>query len=144
MTIKPRTIRSLRDVRERMRDVAAAHHGRAAHACAAANEHLAREENTLVEYLDDVEDTLSEIKSVYELDRIAAQAAELRRAVATAVNAHETAKAASDRSAMELRERARQLRSLERLKERLDQERARTDTRNEQMASDDMVAARRR
>jgi flagellar export protein FliJ len=143
MTIKPRTVRSLLTTRERLRDIAAAHHSRTSLAADRANEHLEHEEDTLDEFLDDAVAALAEVTGVHQLDRLAASQNELQLAVADASAAYAAASAASERSASALRERTKQLRSLERFEERLEKEAASREARAEQTSNDDLAARRR-
>lgn len=144
MTIKPRTIRSVRNARERLRDVAAARHAHSWQAREIAAEQLEREHDTLDDFLDEAPTILAAATGVHDLDRLADSTSELRLAVESAATASEAADQANERTGHELRERTRQLRSAERLAERVDRERRVLDARTEQHLCDDLVAARRR
>lgn len=143
MTITSRTLRSLHNARERVRDVAAARHSTAAHARDQATKQLEQDHDTLDEFLDEACTVLADVTTVHQLDRLAQAATELRHVVADATKVQQTAVAVSDRTASELRLRTRELRTLERVAERLEVERSQRDARTEQTTQDDLAARRR-
>jgi hypothetical protein len=143
MTIKIRVVRSLRDVRTRLRDVAAAAHTNAAAARDRSARELADEHASLETALDEAADTLAAARTVHELDLVAAATGGYRLSVAAAAERHQCALAASQTTADHLRERTRQLRTAERLVDRADARRAKRESRAEQRRTDDMAGRRR-
>jgi flagellar biosynthesis chaperone FliJ len=143
MTIRIRVVRALKDVRTRLRDVAAAAHSNAAGVRDRSAQELAAEHDQLEAALDQAADTLAAARTVHELDRVADDTGVHRLSVADAEKRHEVALAASQTTADRLRERTRQLRAAERLVERGEHRRARRESRAEQRRADDMAARRR-
>jgi hypothetical protein len=144
MTVKPRVARSLRDVRERLRDVAAASHAAAVgeverHAAAVAEEH-----ERLGASIAGASGLLAGARSVAELDRVRVEIDACRGDVAAAAARHGDAQAARDATERALREKTRQLRSAERILELVEERRFGMEARGEQRAADDMAAGRRR
>jgi flagellar biosynthesis chaperone FliJ len=144
MTIRPKAVRSLRDARERMRDIAAARHAAATHAAERSAARVAEETDTLDDFLDEAPTLLEAATSVEDLMRVGDSTGEFELAVLDAEEAHAKQTAATERSACELRERSRQLRSVEKLAERLEHDRVVADNKREQLRSDEMASARRR
>jgi flagellar biosynthesis chaperone FliJ len=143
MTIKIRVVRTLKEVRTRLRDLAAAAHSNAAGIRDRSALDLQAEHEQLECALDDAADELSAARTVHELDRVAANTGVHRLSVADAARRHEVALAASETTADRLRERTLQLRAAEQLVERADHRRARRESRAEQRRSDDLAARRR-
>lgn len=143
MTIKPRVVRALKDARTRLRDVAAAAHAVALADAEDTAEHLKIEEDTLEMALDDAATTLAEARSVYDLDEVEEVTGVYRIAVADAQVRHAEAIGHSETTGEHLRVRARQLRTAERLVERVEDIHARHEARAEQRGADDMAARRR-
>jgi len=143
MTIKIRVVRTLKEVRTRLRDVAAAAHSNAAVVRDRSAQELQAEHDQLETALDQAADSLAAASSVHELDRVAEMTDVHRMSVADAAKRHEVALAESETTAGQLRERTRQLRSAERLVERADHRRARRESRAEQRRNDDMSVRRR-
>jgi flagellar biosynthesis chaperone FliJ len=143
MTIKPRTVRALKDARTRLRDIAAAAHSTAAaHRDRSARE-LEGEHESLEAALDAATEVLAAARTVHELDQVAATTGSYRLLVADAVERHEMAAAATETAACHLRERTRQLRTAERVLELVEERRARRESRAEQRRTDDLSARRR-
>jgi hypothetical protein len=143
MTIKPRVVRALKDARTRLRDAAAAAHTTAtAHSDRSARE-LGDEHESLEAALDAATEALAAARTVDELDRVAGATGAYRLSVADAMERHAAASAATATAADRLRERTRQLRTAERLVERVERHRARRESRAEQHRSDDLAARRR-
>lgn len=143
MSIRPRSARALRDVRERLRDVAAA-----SHACAVvAHDHtrrrVAEEEQRLAEFFDDAHAALAAARTVHDLDRIADHHTEHRLVLATASAEAETAEVAVRDSQLKLRDSARDLRIAERTLDRIELQLVRDEARAEQRANDDLVGKRK-
>ena len=144
MTIRPRAVRALRDVRERLRDAAAASHATAVVQREAADSALSDSHTQLEAFLDDAHQALGAVTSVHDIDRISDLAGGYRVAIADATARHQEAVAITEVTSGALRERSRQLRTAEKLVELLDEHRARTDARAEQRGHDDMSSGKRR
>jgi len=143
MTIRPRAVRALRDVRERQRDAAAATHARATGARDVSSSVLAIEHDRLEAFLDDARETLASASTVFELDRVADLAGGHRLAIADAAGVHAKAIEITEVTAGKLRDSTRQLRSAEKLVELVDEHRSKLESRAEQRCNDDMSARRR-
>jgi flagellar biosynthesis chaperone FliJ len=143
MTIKIRVIRALKDVRTRLRDVAAAAHSTAAAIRDRSAQELRDEHGSLQAALDEAAHTLAAARTVHELDRVAAATGVYRLALADATERHSEAITASETTADRLRERTRQLRTAERLVEQAQDRRSKREARAEQRGADDMAARRR-
>ncbi|HEY0481166.1 MAG TPA: hypothetical protein VGD37_26805 [Kofleriaceae bacterium] len=143
MTIKPRVVRALKDARTRLRDAAAAAHSTASVQSDRSARELEGEHGELEAALDAATHTLATARTVHDLDRVAAATGEYRMSLAEAMQRHTDAAAATQTAAERLRERTRQLRTAERLVERVDRERARRESRADQRRADDMTARRR-
>jgi len=144
MTINSRVARSVRDLRSRLRDLAAAEHGEATAKTTAAAEHVSTQEQALEDTLDDAEDTLTGITNVYHLDHHADLVASKREAIVHATNAHTAAAEVATVAEAQLRSRIRQLKTAERVVEMVQEHRAAREVRAEQGAHDDLVNARRK
>lgn len=144
MTIRPKAVRSLRDARERLRDLAAANHAAATLAAERTAARIAEETDTLDDFLDEAPTLLEAATSVDDLVRVAESTGEFELAVLEAEEAHAQQAEVTARTAGELRERSRQLRSIERLAERLDRDRQTSEAKREQVRADEMASARRR
>lgn len=143
MTIKPRAARALRDARLRLRDAAAASHAAAVAVHERRSHELLAEEDSLDTFLDEAADTLSEARSVADLDRVAEATGVHRLNVAEAAARRDAAAAASRDSASKLRSTAQKLRTAERLVERAEEHVARRESTAEQRATDDLAGRRR-
>jgi len=144
MTINPRTARSVRDMRSKLRDLAAAEHGEASARTATAAAHVAHHEQALEDTLDEAEDTLTGITNVYALDDVAGMVASQRHAISEAAAAHAQAHELATHAEVRLRSRIRQLKTAERVVEMVNDHREQREARAEQGAHDDLVNARRR
>jgi flagellar biosynthesis chaperone FliJ len=143
MTIKPRVVKALKNARTRLRDAAAAEHSTAAAHSDRSARALEGEHETLEAALDAACDTLATARTVHELDQVAAATSEFRMSLADAMQRHTDAAAATQTAADRLRERARQLRTAERLLEIVEKRRDRRESRAEQHSNDDMASRRR-
>jgi hypothetical protein len=143
VTAKPRTIRLLKDVRTRLRDAAAAAHANAAALRDQRAAELQESEDTLETVLDEAAISLSRARNIFDVEQVDEDTGVHRLEVLEAANRHAVASAASNASADRLRERARQLRTAERLVELVDDHYARVEARNEQRHTDDLAARRR-
>jgi hypothetical protein len=144
MAINSRVARSVRDMRSKLRDLAAAEHGEATTRTTAAAAHVAAEQQTLEDTLDEAEDTLTGIKSVYALDDVAGLVACQREAIVDATKAHTAATEVASLAEARLKSRIRQLKTAERVVEMVRDDRNVREAKAEQLAHDDLVNARRR
>ena len=144
MTINTRVARSVRDMRSKLRDLAAAEHGHANANTRAAADHVESEEQTLEDTLDEAEDTLAGATNVYALDNVAGLVACQREAITDAAKAHVAATEVSNLAEARLRVRIRQLKTAERVVEMVQDLRTTREAKAEQHAHDDLVNSRRR
>lgn len=140
MTIRPRSARALRDVRERLRDAAAADHAGAASARESASTAVSEERARLATFLDSIGDDLAGARSIYALDHIGDLAGMHRLAVDDASERQASAVVAAERTSSQLRARTRDLRSADKLLHAIDDSRAKREARAEQLAHDDLSA----
>jgi hypothetical protein len=143
MTMKIRVVRALKNARTRLRDAAAAAHSTAAVNRERSAQELQDEHDSLEAALDDAADSRAAARNVHELDRVAEATVMYRLSVADAAQRHQVAIAASEVTADTLRERSRQLRTAERLYEKVEYRRARRESRAERTRSDDLASRRR-
>jgi flagellar biosynthesis chaperone FliJ len=143
MTIRIRVIRNLKDVRTRLRDIAAAAHSNAAAQRDRSAQHLEDQSASLESALDRAASELATARTVHDLGAIAETTGSHRLSLADAIEHHQLAVAASETTAGQLRERTRQLRTAERLVEQADTRRAKRESRAEQRRTDDLAARRR-
>ncbi|CAN5674909.1 hypothetical protein BH11MYX1_BH11MYX1_56280 [soil metagenome] len=129
-------------MRSKLRDLAAAEHGEATAATRRAETRVAVEETLLEDTLDEAEDTLTGITSVYALDQVAGLVECQRLAITNAQQAHSTAAEVANLAEARLRARIRQLKTAERVVELGKEERAVREAKAEQLANDDLVHAR--
>ena len=144
MTINVRVARSVRDMRSRLRDLAAAEHGDATTKTTAAAAHVSTQEQLLEDTLDEAEDTLTGITNVHHFDHVAGLVAHRREAIADASTAHAAATEVANLTEARLRSRIRQLKTAERVVEMAQEHRMTREVRAEQGAHDDLVNARRK
>jgi flagellar biosynthesis chaperone FliJ len=144
MTIRPRVVRALRDARERMRDAAAATHATATTALEHSDVELADSCDRLEAFLDDAGQELAAARNVHEIDRVAQVSGVYRLEIADAKARRDEAAALSSRTADALRERTRQLRSVEKLVELVDDHRSKNELRSEQRLNDDLASTLRK
>lgn len=142
MTIRPRAVRALRDVRERLRDAAAASHATASAAREATQIALVTEEKQLTAHLDEASSVLGSARTVYDLDRFAEATGVYRIRIADASNSHDQATSVTHSTAAKLRESTRQLRSAEKLVELTETRRSRREAATEQRTNDDLAGRR--
>jgi hypothetical protein len=143
MTIRPRVVRAFRDVRERLRDVAAASHAKAATAAASSRAELAAEHDRLEEFLVSASDALALARTVHDVDHVAELVVVHELAVKDASARHDAAISTTETTAQALRDRTRQLRSAEKIVELVTEHHAASDARAEQRGHDDLAAAPR-
>jgi hypothetical protein len=144
MTINSRVARSVRDLRSRLRDLAAAEHGEATVATQVAAGQVAIQQQRLEDTLDEAEDVLATVTHVYALDHVAERVASQRHAIGEAATAHAAAAEISNLAEARLKSRIRQLKTAERVVERVVEHRVSREAKAEQNASDDLVNARRK
>jgi flagellar biosynthesis chaperone FliJ len=142
-TIKPRVVRALKDARTRLRDVAAAAHSNATAESDRSARALEDEHDTLETALDAATTALAEARTIHALDNVAAHTSEYRLSLADAMQRHADASAVTETAADRLRERTRQLRTAERLVDRVERHRAKREARSEQIRIDDLNGRRR-
>ena len=144
MTINPRVARALRQMRSRLRDLAAAEHGDAQSKTAAAANHVANQQSQLEDTLDEAEDTLAAATTVHALHDVGDLVGSHRVAITDAVALHSAATQISDLAHARLRARIRQLKTAERVLELIDRDRTVLEKRAEQLGHDDLTSSRRR
>lgn len=143
MTIRPRAARNVRDLRTRLRDIAAASHANTVAARERSREALEAERRALDEHLDTAENELLEARSVFDIETFEEDTGVHRIAIADATKQLTDDTTQTQLSEAALRERARQLRSSEKLVERLELGVNRREATAEQRANDDISARRR-
>ncbi|MEO8698379.1 MAG: hypothetical protein ABI867_00010 [Kofleriaceae bacterium] len=144
MTIRPRAVKALRDVRERLRDAAAASHAHASSALELSQIALAEERRRFEDFLDEAPTTLTAARTVYDLEEHNEDTGVHRLAIVDAAQRHDEDSQVTNLTALKLRERTRQLRSAEKLVEMVDDQRSKADARVEQAGNDDLASRRRR
>jgi hypothetical protein len=143
MTINPRVVRALRNAREKLRDAAAAEHNSAATDRDEAARRLAGERDHLSAFLADAHGALAAARNVHDLAQVAAVVDSHHTKIADASRGHAEAAAIAEVTAGRLRDRARQLRTAERLVDMSDRFRAEREARVEQRGADDLNGRRR-
>ncbi len=143
MTLRPRTIRAAMIARTSLRDAAAAAEARAQSEDAAARRAAERTAAELDQAIARASTRLAHSGSVAELCRIAEELDADRAAVLDAGQVRARAAAALNRAIDDLRQRARQLRTVERALDTLLDHRAVTAARDEQRLTDDLGSRRR-
>jgi flagellar biosynthesis chaperone FliJ len=144
MTIRPRAARNVRDLRTRLRDIAAASHANTVAARERSREALEAERRALDEHLDTAQHELLEARSVFDVETFEEDTGVHRIAIADAAKQFDQDTTQTQLSEAALRERARQLRSSEKLVERLELGIAQREASAEQRANDDISARTRR
>lgn len=144
MTIDARVARTVRAVRAKLRELAAAEHQTAANATQAAAATKTAEETQLAELLDGASGVLCGVTSVHELDDLGDLVASQRASCDAASGSYDAAQQISELSAARLRARTRQLKTAERVVEIIRHERARRESKADQLRNDDLSTARRR
>jgi flagellar biosynthesis chaperone FliJ len=144
MTIRPRAARNVRDLRNRLRDIAAASHANTVAAQQRSLEALDAERRALDEHLDTAQHELLDARSVWAIEMVEEDTGVHRIAIADATKQYDADTTQTRVTEAALRERARQLRSAEKLVERIEHGLASKDAMNEQRANDDISASRRR
>ncbi len=143
MTIRPRAVRSLRDARERLRDIAAARQSQTQIACERANQELAAHTEHRDDFLDESSALLEAARSVKDLVNVAEATGEYELAIADAAKVCARESDANLHASMQLGERTRALRTIEKIAERMERERMTAESRREQQHSDELAGRRR-
>lgn len=144
MAINSRMARSVRDVRAKLRDLAAAEHSLATSRTASAAAQVDDEHARLEDTLDEAEGQLASATNVYQLDDVHGVVASQREAIVAAIATHTAATEVSELSAARLRARTRQLKTAEKVVELVHHQRARRESKVDQRRNDDLVTAARR
>ncbi len=143
MTIRPRAARNIRELRSRLRDLAAASHAERVAARDRQRDVVTEHEEQLRAHLDDAQHALAGATSVHALELVHEDTGVHRFAIAEASARLADATKETAISEAALRERARQLRSAERLVENLERGISQREAAAEQRAHDDMSTRRR-
>jgi flagellar biosynthesis chaperone FliJ len=144
MTVNRRTVRALCDVRERMREIAAAEHSSRSQTQLRAEEVLAAARRELECSLDHACGELEAAGSVDELDRVAQQIAAHHEGVEAASAEVASAVILTAETAQRLRARASEVASASLILERCERESSRRAQRQEQRILDDQRRRGRR
>jgi flagellar biosynthesis chaperone FliJ len=142
MTNRARNARVLREVRTRMRDIAAASHALATAQHDTTQKVLAAEEGQLQAYLDSAHLSLAAARTIHDFDFVSYHVDGHKQAIAGAAAEHSTSTTRKDESHVALVASTRQLKTAEKLVERIAHEAAKTEQRNEQRAQDDLTRRR--
>jgi flagellar biosynthesis chaperone FliJ len=126
-----------------MRDAAAAEHSIAQSDRDAAAQQLANEHDSLTATLDGATAELANARTVHDLGQVAAIVISHHDAITVASKTHADASTVADEKAGRLRDRARQLRTAERLVDMSDRMRADRDAKIDQRLTDDIGGRRR-
>jgi hypothetical protein len=137
MTVNRRMVRSLRDVRLCLRELALAEHAAVSDSEMRAEEILAAANHDLEGTLAGAPAAMSAASSIAELDRISQMVAAHHVCLDEASGGYAAAVALTEAAYAVLRDRTRQARSAERLVERFDRESARRESAQEQRSHDD-------
>lgn len=143
MTIRPRAAKSVRDLRTRLRDLAAASHAGTVAKRDQSRDALVAEHAALEEHLDTAHHTLAGARSVYDLQMIDEDTGVHRLCIADATKQLDVDTKQTHVSEAALRERARELRSAEKLVERIEDTLSRREATAEQRANDDIAARKK-
>jgi len=143
MTIRPRAVRSLRDARERLRDIAAARQAETQLACERAQHELAAQTSHRDEFLAEAPTMLEAARSVQDLMNVAEATGEFEIAIVDAEKVCARESDANLRASVQLGERTRALRTVEKLADRMERERLTSEARLEQQQSDELAGRRR-
>ena len=142
MSPPPRSVRAVRDARRILRDVAAAHRAVAAGAADRAGLAVCAAEAALDEHLDLAAAAMVTARSVEDLHEITASLDadrdDIKRAAVVAAKAAQVAAAATAR----LMTSERQLRTIEKVSEHIEEQRNRSDARSDQRFADDRNSRR--
>ncbi|HEV7556258.1 MAG TPA: flagellar FliJ family protein, partial [Kofleriaceae bacterium] len=121
-----------------MREAAAAEHSVAMSERDAAAQHLANQHDSLAATLDDASTQLANARTVHDLGHVAAIVVSHRDAICVASKTHADASSVADQTAGRLRDRARQLKTAERLVDMSDRMRSERDAKLDQRLTDDI------
>lgn len=143
MTIRPRAVRSLRDARERLRDIAAARQTQTQIACERAKHELAAHTDHRDDFLDEAPTLLEAARSVDDLMNVAEATGEFELAIVDAEKVCARESDANLHASLQLGERTRALRTVEKIADRMDRDRLTAESRREQQHSDELAGRRR-
>jgi hypothetical protein len=144
MSINSRVARSVRDVRAKLRDLAAAEHSTAVSNTAMAAARVDDEHSRLEDTLDEAEGALEACTNVHQLASIHSLVEGQREMICAAIASHCAAAEVADLSSARLRARTRQLKTSERVVEQVRHARARRESKIDQRRNDDLTTARRK
>lgn len=142
MTNRSRSARVLREVRTRLRDVAAASHAVASARHDDTHRSLVAEEDRLEAFLDEAHIALASARNVHDFDLVAGHIDGHKLTIQDATAVHATSATRMQESQLELIASTRKLKTAEKIVERIDVEVARNEARHEQRAQDDLSRRR--
>jgi flagellar export protein FliJ len=137
VTVPPRTVRALRDARRLLRDAAAAEWNDATTTSQRYAEAASAADDEADETLDRAVDALAQARTVHDLHRVAETVAQSRAEADEAARVARAAEAQAAAARERLVTRERQLRTVDRLLDRMHAERARGDAKSDQSLADD-------
>ncbi|CAN5919234.1 hypothetical protein BH11MYX2_BH11MYX2_13410 [soil metagenome] len=143
MTIRPRAAKSIRDIRSRLRDLAAASHANTVAERDRSRDAVLLEEQALEQHFDTAQHELLEARSIYDLQSVDEDTGVHRIAIADAQKVLASNTKQTQVSEAALRESSRKLKSSEALVERIEDLISRRDAKAEQRAHDDMSPRKR-
>lgn len=143
MTIRPRAAKSIRDIRSRLRDLAAASHANTVAERDRSRDAVLLEEQALEQHFDTAQHELLEARSIYDLQSVDEDTGVHRIAIADAQKVLASNTKQTQVSEAALRESSRKLKSSEALVERIEDLISRRDAKAEQRAHDDMSQRKR-
>lgn len=135
---KARNARVLREVRTRLRDLAAASHAVATAQHDTTKSVLEAEEHGLESYLDNAHVSMSGARTVYDFDLVSFHIDGHKQAINDAAAEHDTSTTRMQQSHLALVASTRQLKTAEKLVDRISEEMARAEHKSEQRAHDDL------
>lgn len=143
MTIRPRAARSLRDLRAKLRDLAAASHANTVAERDRSRDAVVAEEQALENHFDTAQHELLEARSIYDLQSVDEDTGVHRLAIADAQKVLAANTKQTQLAEAALRDSTRKLKSSEALVERIEDMLSRRDAKAEQRSQDDMSQRKR-
>ncbi|HEY4175539.1 MAG TPA: hypothetical protein VGM90_01845 [Kofleriaceae bacterium] len=143
MTIRPRAAKSIRDIRARLRDIAAASHANTVAVRDRSRDAVVEEQQALEEHFDTAQHELLDARSIYHLQSVDEDTGIHRLAIADAQKVLDANTKQTQLSEAALRESSRKLKSSEALVERIEDMLARRDAKAEQRSQDDISTRKR-
>ena len=143
MTIRPRAAKSIRDIRARLRDLAAASHANTVAVRDRSRDAVVLEQQALEEHFDTAPSELLGARSIYDLQSVDEDTGVHRIAIADAQKTLADHTKQTQISEAALRESSRKLKSSEALVERIEDIISRRDAKAEQRSQDDMSQRKR-